>query len=46
MQTTGTGKVFVAQPLDWEEQSFYSLNISISDGVNAIYTQVRASRSP
>lgn len=41
MQTTGNGKVFVAQPLDWEEQPFYSLNISISDGVNTIYTQVR-----
>lgn len=44
MQTTGTGKVYVAQPLDWEERSFYSLNISITDGVNTIYTQVSYNR--
>ena len=41
MQTTGNGKVYVAQQLDWEDRSFYSLNISITDGVNTIYTQVR-----
>ena len=40
MQTTGNGKVYVAQPLDWEEKAFYSLNISITDGVNTIYTLV------
>ncbi len=40
MQTTGNGKVYVAQPLDWEEQSSYLLNISITDGHNTIYTQV------
>lgn len=40
MQTTGNGKVYVAQPLDWEQQSYYSLNISITDGCNTIYTQV------
>lgn len=44
MQTTGNGKVYVAQPLDWEQQSSYSLNISITDGHNTIYTQV--SRAP
>ena len=40
MQTTGNGKVYVAQPLDWEQQSSYLLNISITDGHNTIYTQV------
>lgn len=40
MQTTGNGKVYVAQPLDWEQQSSYLLNISITDGHNIIYTQV------
>ena len=40
MQTTGNGKVYVAQQLDWEDRAFYSLNISITDGVNTIYTQV------
>ncbi|XP_045031201.1 fat-like cadherin-related tumor suppressor homolog isoform X3 [Daphnia magna] len=40
MQTTGNGKVYVAQPLDWEQQSSYLLNISITDGHNTIYTQL------
>lgn len=44
MQTTGNGKVYVAQPLDWEQQSSYLLNISITDGHNTIYTQVSISR--
>jgi hypothetical protein len=43
MQTTGNGKVYVAQPLDWEQQSSYLLNISITDGHNTIYTQVSIS---
>ena len=35
-----TGKVYVAQSLDWEQQVEYSLNISITDGPNTIFTQV------
>lgn len=46
LQTTGNGKVYVAQPLDWEERSFYSLNISITDGANTIYTQVYTFNDP
>ena len=34
------GKVYVAQKLDWEERSEYSLNISVTDGHNKVFTKV------
>lgn len=35
------GNVQLAKKLIWENQSNYTLNISVTDGVHNVYTQVR-----
>ncbi|XP_046748553.1 fat-like cadherin-related tumor suppressor homolog isoform X2 [Diprion similis] len=34
------GNVLLAKQLDWETQNLYNLTVSVSDGVNVVYTQL------
>lgn len=34
------GNILLARQLDWELQNEYVLNISVTDGVHIVYTQV------
>lgn len=34
------GNILLARQLDWELQNEYALNISVTDGVHTVYTQV------
>ncbi|KYB29317.1 Fat-like cadherin-related tumor suppressor homolog [Tribolium castaneum] len=38
-----TGNILLAQKLDYEAQNEYSLNISVSDSVHTVYTQLNVS---
>ncbi|XP_044259257.1 fat-like cadherin-related tumor suppressor homolog isoform X5 [Tribolium madens] len=38
-----TGNILLAQKLDYETQNEYSLNISVSDSVHTVYTQLNVS---
>lgn len=39
------GSVLLAKQLDWETQQEYNLTISVTDGVNTVFTQVSSLHS-